>query len=140
MKWFSIGNDKFISKEISIQYNIGTSNSKYSYGYAKIPNNYDFRNIDITIVMENNGKNNLYFFDLYSKRSGAVGSISKFDINAYQFTANGCIIKSISTDPQRNELIMYIMCDYSLAIPLDERREQIINEILNENSDKDVEI
>ncbi len=135
MKWFNIGGDKFVSKEISIQYNIDTANN--TYGYAKMVH-HNFRTIDITIIMENNQKNNSYFFNLYSQRSGAVGLASsyKFDINAYHFSAIGCIIRSISTDPQKNELVMDIMCDYSSDIPLNERRDQIIDEILNETSNK----
>ena len=135
MKWFNIGNDKFVAKDISIQYNIDTSNN--TYGYAKMVHNHGFRTIDITIIMENNQKSNSYFFNLYSQRSG-LASNYKFDINAYHFSAIGCIIRSISTDPIKNELVMDIMCDYSSDIPLNERRDKIIDEILNETSDKKI--
>ena len=137
MKWFKIGSDKFVAKDISIQYNIDTANN--TFGYAKMVNN-DFRTIDITIIMENNQKNNSYFFNLYSQRSGAVGLASnyKFDIKAYHFISNGCIIRSISTDPQRNELVMDIICDYSVVVPIDERRNEIIEQILDETSDKKI--
>jgi hypothetical protein len=134
MKWFKIGDDKFISKDISIQYNIDTANN--TFGYAKMV--YEStRSIDVTIVMENNQNNSSYFFNLYSQR-GRVGLASnyKFDMNAYHFTANGCIIKSISTDPLLNTLTMDIICDYSMVIPIDERRNEIIDEILNETSKK----
>ena len=139
MKWFNIGSDKFVSKEISIQYNIDTANN--TYGYAKMVH-HDFRTIDITIIMENNQKNNSYFFNLYNQRGVTLGKMSasnyKFDINAYHFISNGCIIRSISTDPQRNELVMDIICDHSAVVPIDERRNEIIEQILDETSDKKI--
>ncbi len=134
MKWFNIGSDRFVSKEISIQYSIDTANN--TYGYAKMVHNHGIRTIDITIIMENNQKNNSYFFNLYNQRGVGLATNYKFDINAYHFSATGCIIRSISTDPQKNELVMDIMCDYSSDIPLNERRDQIIDEILNETSKK----
>ncbi len=134
MKWFNIGSDRFVSKEISIQYSIDTANN--TYGYAKMVHNHGIRTIDITIIMENNQKNNSYFFNLYNQRGVGLATNYKFDINAYHFSAIGCIIRSISTDPQKNELVMDIMCDYSSDIPLNERRDQIIDEILNETSKK----
>jgi hypothetical protein len=130
MKWFSIGDDNFSAKEISIQFSIDTANN--TFGYAKMVNT-GCQTIDITIVMENNQKNNSYFFNLYNQRSGCVSNY-KFDINSYQFTANGCIIRSISTDPNTNTLTMDITSDYSKVIPLDERRDQIIEQILDETS------
>jgi len=130
MKWFSIGDDNFSAKEISIQFSIDTANN--TFGYAKMVNT-GCQTIDITIVMENNQKNNSYFFNLYNQRSGYVSNY-KFDINSYQFTANGCIIRSISTDPNTNTLTMDITSDYSKVIPLDERRDQIIEQILDETS------
>ena len=139
MKWFNIGSDKFVSKEISIQYNIDTANN--TYGYAKMVH-HDFRTIDITIIMENNQKNNSYFFNLYNQRGVTLGKMSasnyKFDINAYRFISNGCIIRSISTDPQRNELVMDIICDHSAVVTIDERRNEIIEQILDETSDKKI--
>jgi len=131
MKWFNIGSDKFVSKEISIQYNIDTANN--TYGYAKMVH-HNFRTIDITIIMENNQKNNSYFFNLYNQRGVGLATNYKFDINAYDFTANGCIIRTISTDPLLNILTMDIICDYSAVIPIDKRRNEIIDEILSETS------
>ncbi len=131
MKWFKIADDKFISKDISIQYNIDTANN--TFGYAKMV--YEStRSIDVTIVMENNQNNCSYFFNLYNQRGVGTASNYKFDINAYDFTANGCIIRTISTDPLLNTLTMYIICDYSTVIPIDERRYKIIDEILSETS------
>ena len=131
MKWFKIGDDKFLAKDISIQFNIDTSNN--TFGYAKMVHN-GRQTIDVTIVVENNQKNSSYFFNLYNQRGIGSASSYKFDINAYHFTANGCIIRSISTDPLLNTLTMDIISDYSKVIPLDERRNEIIEQILDETS------
>jgi hypothetical protein len=122
MKWFKISDDKFVAKDINIQYNIDQGT----------------RPIDVTIVMENNKNNSYYFFNLYNQRGIGSASNYKFDINAYHFTANGCIIKSVSTDPLLNTLTMDIRCDYSVVIPVDERRNEIIDEILNNKENKNI--
>jgi hypothetical protein len=59
----------------------------------------------------------------------------KFDISSAEFVANGCIIKSITSDPTTNLIVMDIRSDYSKVKPIDERRDEIIDEILNETSD-----
>jgi hypothetical protein len=136
MKWFKIGDDKFLAKDISIQYNIDTTNN--TFGYAKMIQGTR-QSIDLTIVMENNQNNSSYFFNLYNQRGiGSSSNNYKFDINAYNFTANGCIIRSISTDPLLSTLTMDIICDYSTVIPLDERRNEIIDEILNNKENKNI--
>ncbi len=135
MKWFKIGDDKFVAKDISIQYNIDTTSN--TFGYAKMIQGTR-QSIDLTIVMENNQNNSSYFFNLYNQRGIGSSSNYKFAINAYNFTTNGCIIRSISTDPLLNTLTMDIICDYSTVIPLDERRNEIIDEILNNKENKNI--
>ena len=48
-----------------------------------------------------------------------------------EFVANGCIIKSITSDPTTNLIVMDIRSDYSKVKPIDERRDEIIDEILD---------
>ena len=131
MKWFKIGDDKFVAKDISIQFNIDTANN--TFGYAKMAHS-GRQTIDVTIIMENNSQNTSYFFNLYNRRGVGPASSYKFDINAYHFTASGCIIRSISTDPLQNTLTMNIISDYSTVVPIDERRNEIIEQILDETS------
>lgn len=134
MKWFKIGDDNFTAKEICIQYTIDTANN--TYGYAKIVSS-GTQMIDLTVTVENNKKNNDYFFNLFDKsRQWRQGYVSdyKFDISSNEFTSYGCIIKSIMTDPTTNLITMDIRSDYSNVKPIDERRDEIINEILDETS------
>jgi len=132
MKWFKIGDEKFIAKDISIQYNIDTANN--TFGYAKMVYN-PRTEIDITLIVECNNYNNSYFFNLFEKRQ-IYQNVSdyKFDINSSEFIGNGCIIKTISMDPTTNSIIMDIRSDYSSVKPIEERRDEIIDEILNETS------
>lgn len=132
-KLFKIGEDTFTAKSLSIQYNIDTSNN--TFGYAKIIQQGS-QTIDITISVDYNQTNSNYFFNLFdkSRQPGNYASDYKFDISSAEFVANGCIIKSITSDPTTNLIVMDIRSDYSKVKPLDERRDEIIDEILNETS------
>lgn len=132
-KWFKIGNDDFTARDISIQFSIDTANN--TFGYAKIAHS-GHQTIDITISVDYNKINSNYFFNLFdkSRQPGNYASDYKFDISSAEFMANGCIIKSITSDPTTNLIVMDIRSDYSKVKPLDERRDEIIDEILNETS------
>jgi hypothetical protein len=132
-KWFKIGDDNFTAKDISIQFSIDTANN--TFGYAKIVHS-GHQTIDITISVDNNQNNSNYFFNLYDKKNQMISASDyKFDISSAEFVANGCIIKSITSDPTTNLIVMDIRSDYSKVKPIDERRDEIIDEILNETSD-----
>lgn len=133
-KWFKIGEDSFVAKSLSIQFNLDTASN--TYGYAKIIHQGS-QTIDITISVDYNKFNNDYFFNLYDKKNQmSSASEYKFNISSSEFLANGCIIKSITSDPSRNLITMEIRSDYSTVKPIDERRDEIIDEILNETSKK----
>ena len=130
MKWFKIGDDNFTARDLSIQYSIDTANN--NYGYAKIISN-GTQTIDITISVDYNQNNKDYFFNLFDKRKQMLSASEyKFSISSADLLADGCIIKSISTDPTTKLIIMEIISDYSSVKPLSERRDEIIDEILNE--------
>ena len=130
MKWFKIGDDNFTARDLSIQYSIDTANN--NYGYAKIISN-GAQTIDITISVDYNQNNKDYFFNLFDKRKQMLSASEyKFSISSADISAHGCIIKSISTDPTTKLIVMEIISDYSSVKPLDERRDEIIDEILNE--------
>ena len=130
MKWFKIGDDNFTARDLSIQYSIDTANN--NYGYAKIISNGP-QTIDITISVDYNQNNKDYFFNLFDKRKQMLSASEyKFSISSADLSALGCIIKSISTDPTTKLIVMEIISDYSSVRPLDERRDEIIDEILNE--------
>ena len=134
MKWFKIGNDNFTAKDISIQFTIDTVN--HNYGYSKIISNGP-QIIDITISVENNQNNSNYFFNLFdkSKQSGNFANY-KFDIQSSDFMAYGCIIKSITSDPTTSLITMDIRSDYSNVKTLQDRRDDIIDVILDKTSKK----
>lgn len=135
MKWFKIGDDIFTAKDISIQFTIDTANN--TYGYAKIIEQ-NSQTIDLTISVDYNSYNNNYFFNLFdkSKKSSNYASDYKFDLSSIEFIAYGCIIRSITSDPNTNLIVMDIRSDFSTVKPIQERRDEIIDEILNETSKK----
>ena len=133
-KWFKINDDNFTAKDISIQFSIDTANN--TFGYAKIVNS-GHQTIDITISIDYNQNNKDYFFNLFDKRNQMLSASDyKFNISSAEFVANGCIIRSITSDPTTNLILMDIRSDYSSVKPIDERRDEIIDEILNETSKK----
>jgi len=132
-KWFKIGEDNFTAKDICIQFTIDTVNN--TYGYSKIVSSGP-QLIDVTISVENNQSNSNYFFNLFdrSRQAGNYSPDYKFDISSSELLARGCIIKSITSDPTTNLITMDIRSDFSTVKPLQERRDEIIDEILNETS------
>ena len=128
MKWFKIGDDNFTAKDASIQFTIDSVNN--IYGYSKIISNGP-QIIDITISVENNQNNSNYFFNLFDKSKQPDNSANyKFDIQSSDFIAYGCIIKSITSDPTTSLITMDIRSEYSSVRSLQERRDDIIDEIL----------
>lgn len=134
-KWFKIGDDIFTAKDISIQFTIDTANN--TYGYAKIIEQNN-QTIDLTISVEYNSYNNNYFFNLFdkSKQRGGYTSDYKFDVTSVDFIAYGCIIRSITSDPNTNIIVMDVRSDYSHVKPIQDRRDEIIDTLLNKTSKK----
>ena len=127
-KWFKIGDDNFTAKDISIQFSIDTANN--TFGYAKIVHS-GHQTIDITISVDNNQNNSNYFFNLYDKKNQILSASDyKFNISSAEFVANGCIIRSITSDPTTNLIVMDIRSDYSTVKSLQDRRDEIIDVIL----------
>ena len=131
-KWFKINDDNFTARDISIQFSIDTANN--TFGYAKIVNS-GHQTIDITISVDNNQNNSNYFFNLYDKKNQMISASDyKFNISSAEFVANGCIIRSITSDPTTNLIVMDIRSDYSTVKSLQDRRDEIIDVILDETS------
>jgi hypothetical protein len=127
-KWFKINDDNFTARDISIQFSIDTANN--TFGYAKIVNS-GHQTIDITISVDNNQNNSNYFFNLYDKKNQMLSASDyKFNISSAEFVANGCIIRSITSDPTTNLIVMDIRSDYSTVKSLQDRRDEIIDVIL----------
>ena len=129
MRWFKIGDDSFTARDFGIQYSIDTADLNH-FGISK--SIISRQTIDITISVDYNKNNKDYFFNLFDKRNQMLSASEyKFSISAADLSAHGCIIKSISTDPTTNLIVMEIISDYSSVKPLSERRDEIIDEILN---------
>jgi hypothetical protein len=133
-KCFKIDDDNFTAKDISIQFSIDTASN--TFGYAKIVNS-GHQTIDITISVDNNQNNSNYFFNLYDKKNQILSASDyKFNISSAEFVANGCIIRSITSDPTTNLIVMDIRSDYSTVKSLQDRRDEIIDVILDKTSKK----
>lgn len=136
MRWFKIGEDNFTARDLSIQYSIDTANN--NFGYAKIVSNGP-QTIDLIISVDYSQNNRDYFFNLFDKRSQMLSASEyKFSIESAEISAHGCIIKSITTDPTTKLIVMEIIMDYSTVKPLQERRDEIIEEILNNKENKNI--
>jgi hypothetical protein len=142
-KWIKIKDKEFLAKEISVQYNIDGYNHQYNRftnKHARIATTQPGRSCDITIVLDISLQKESYKFitDLYDNQFGISGRSGyandyKFNISCANFIANGTYFKSIDIDT--NGLVtLGITSDYATLVPLDERRDQIIDEILNETS------
>lgn len=135
MKWFKIGDDRFLPKEMSIQFNIDTANN--NYGYAKMVQEVN-RSVDITISMDYNEENKDYFFNLFDKarEPDCFAYEYRFDINSSDFFAHNCVIRSLHTDPVSKSIVMNIRSYHSIIKPIEERREETIDQILNQTYKK----
>lgn len=138
-KWIKIKDKEFIAKEISVQYTTDYNQPYYKHTRIAIvqPGR---QSCDITIVLDLILQQESYKFitDLYDNQFGIGGRSGyandyKFNIVCANFMAQGSLIKSIDLDT--NGLVtLGISSDYVTLVPLDERRDQIIDEILNETS------
>ena len=151
-KWLKIGDDNFTAKDLSIQFsiigntsgsdseweNIGTEfgviaksllekNTKHSKFTEK-----NSQHIDVTISIEYDKQKEDYFFELFDKSRQSGG---KFNITAYDFVANGCQIKSIISDTL-GVITMDIICEHSFVKSILERRNEIIDQFLNQTYKK----
>ena len=103
--WIKINNEIFFIKEMIIQLSIGSHASLQFYFDIKTYPNYS--NV---------------FFNKYENKE-------KFNIVGKEFEAKGTIIKTIDTD--RNIMNISLRCDLLNHKNLSERREEIIDEVLN---------
>lgn len=138
-KWIKIKDKEFFAKEISVQYT--TDYNQQYYKHSKVAISQPGRtSCDITIVLDLILQTESYKFitDLYDDqfsmngRSGYANDY-KFNVVCNNFMAQGSLIKSIDLDPN-GIVTLDITSDYVTLVPLDERRDQIIDEILNETS------
>jgi hypothetical protein len=103
--WTKINNEIFFIKDMIIQLSIGSHASlQLSFDIKTYPKYTDI------------------FFNKYENKE-------KFDIVGKEFEAKGTIIKTIDTD--KNTMIVYLRCDLLNHKDISERREEIIDKVLN---------
>lgn len=117
MKWLKINDKNFTATLINVQYTIDTNNVTYQV--------YGRRTCDITIELIVNNSEYNYITNLYD-------NFIKFELSSGDLKANGCFIRTITVDT--NKLKLEIVSDYIKPKDLSERRDEIIDEILNETS------
>lgn len=121
-KWFRIKDDVFYTEFISCQLTIGSHVS-----------------IDISLDLNKYPNYGKHFYDLFDKTYSSTGLTGYkkdyvFDIITPQRRALNCMIKSMDINTN-GMLNLNLSCDYIDQESIQERRENIINDILNETSD-----
>lgn len=122
-KWFKIKDDTFYAESISCQLSIG------SHG-----------DINISVDLNTYPSYRKYFYDqfdkVYNSRNGQLAYKKDyiFDVITPHWRGIGCGIKSM--DINTNGILnLDLYCDYIHQENIQERRENIINDILNKTSD-----
>jgi len=110
--WIKINDETFFIKDMSIQLSIGThATLELSFDIKKYPN---YSNI---------------FFNKYENRE-------KFNIVGKDFEAKGTIIKTIDIDT--NTMNTSLRCDLLNHKDISERREEIIDKVLNNEQNNNI--
>ena len=110
--WIKINNETFFIKEMMIQLSIGSHASlQLSFDIKKYPKYSDI------------------FFNKYENKE-------KFNIVGKEFEAKGTIIKTIDTD--KNTMNTSLRCDLLNHKDISERREEIIDEVLNNEQNNNI--
>jgi hypothetical protein len=113
MKWVKINDNVINVEDGSVQLSMGSHASIYlSIDISKNPSYHNF------------------FIKLYESQNSGNTKSSKFDLISSKFQAIGSLIKSIDTD-FNNRMNISIKCDYFNPLNIEDRRNEIINDILD---------
>lgn len=125
-KWFKINDENFTAIDISLQYTI----------QGRTPYNPGLTSCDITIsLMAPIGSSDYnYIMNIYDNSYKNISDY-KFEITSDKFKSVGCIIKSINFNPNNNVLTMDIISDYVQTKDVSDRRDEIIDYILDKTND-----
>jgi len=135
INWIKIDNDVFHVDDVSVQLSMGSHASIYlSIDISKYPSYKDY------FIKKYDAQNSTSGQVLQSNSNGLPTwtTMIKFDMISSKFIAKGCIIKSIDTD-FTTKINLNIKCDMLETADLQGRREERIEDILNDKtlSDKD---
>lgn len=111
-KWVKINDDVFFIEDVSMQLTIGAHSS-----------------IEMLVDLQKYPEYSDIFFNKFDKKE-------KFNLSSKNFEGRGTIIKSI--DIGNKFLNISMRSDYTDMTPIDERREILIDEILNNQDKKDI--
>lgn len=137
-KWFKI-NDRnsinyadgwsyrnFTAIDINLQYTIQGRNP-HSIGVTSC-------DIILTLIAPIGSSDYNYIMNLYDN-SYNYASDYKFEIISDKFKSVGCIIKNINFNPSNNLLTLDVISDYVQTKDLSERRDEIIDYILDKTKE-----
>jgi hypothetical protein len=125
LKWFKINERNFTANFINVQYTIqGVS--------TYLPGHRNFnKSCDLTIeVPISNSSDYEYIMNLYDD-TYSYTKMNKFVVTCSDFFAGGCLLKSITKDPNKGTLTMEIIGDYIRNKEISERRDEIIDLVLD---------
>jgi hypothetical protein len=78
-----------------------------------------------------------FFIEEYDRPITGYKLDNVFQIQHKNYLASGCLIKSLDIDNMNYLMHVNIISDYFQEIPISELRDQVINDILDQNFDKD---
>ena len=114
MKWIKINNDIYDVIDGSVQLSVGSHAT-----------------IHLTFDISKNKSYQDIFIKMYESQQNYT-SDSKFTISNSKFIGSGSLIKSIDTDFSER-MNLTIRCDYIQTLDVQERRDEIIDDIINNN-------
>lgn len=128
MKWFKIKDRNFTADQISVQYTIEEATTHLNKTIY-IPQKT--RTCDITVLMTiTNNQDYDFMYNIYDNH---YTPNSKFEIVCGDFKAFGCLIRTLTSN-LNNVLEISFIADHIQSKDLSEKRNEIIEEILNQTS------
>jgi hypothetical protein len=116
-KWVKIDNDYFEVESIEAQLTIGTHGT-------------------ISILFNNDKRCNDYLSSWFDESIHKTKSQYIRNISCNFFDGVGCFIKTIDFNPIKNNIYVEFSCDYISQVNISERRDDKINQLLNQTYKK----
>lgn len=113
MKWIKINNNIYDVMDVSVQLSVGSHAT-----------------IHLTFDISKNKSYRDIFIKMSEIQQNYTGSEYKFQISNSRFIGQGSLIKSIDTD-FTDRMNLTIICDYIQTLDIQDRRDEMIDEILN---------
>lgn len=125
LKWFKINERNFLGNLVYQSHQLKPHDNQWNFGIL-------FYSLTIEVSISNKSDYN-YIMNLYYNRYAPPNeAMNKFDATCADFSARGCLLKSITKDPNKGSLTMEIVSDYIRNKEISERRDEIIDIILQQ--------